>query len=131
MGGCPTIVSVYPDHRPSRSVRETPVPLPPELLAAQGWAVLRPDIPYDQGARADPIEATPAAALPAVDEAVRRAHADRLAVLGVSSGGAAVLRLLTRTGRFRAAVAESGTADMPPSSASGTLPCGAPSGSAP
>lgn len=110
----PTVVCFYPDSYPSGAPGTVHPPVEPQLLAAQGYVVLLPDVPYDHLAAADPLDAAPAAVLPAVNEAIRLGYTDpqRLAVMGTSFGGTAVLGLLTRTGRFRVAVAEAGAADM-------------------
>jgi dipeptidyl aminopeptidase/acylaminoacyl peptidase len=110
----PTVVEIYPGHSPSRNLGGIGPMVDHELLAAHGYAALLADSPYDPRAAADPIEAAPAAVLPAVDEAVRLGFSDpaRLAATRSSHGGTAVLGLLTRTGRFRAAIAEAGIADM-------------------
>jgi len=111
---CPTVVGFYPGGWPSRDPAAASLSIDAELLAARGHAVLLPDVPYDHRAPGDPSDAAPAAVLAAVNEAVRLGYADpdRLAVMGCSYGGMAVLSLLTRTGRFRAAVAEAGIADL-------------------
>jgi acetyl esterase/lipase len=124
---CPTLVAVYPGTAPSRNPQEFDGGdiVPHQLLAARGYAVLEPDVPYSPAEARDPADAAAAAVLPAVNEAVRLGYADpdRLALAGHSYGGYAVLTVLCRTGRFRAAVASAAAADLV--SAYGAMP-GAP-----
>ena len=84
------------------------------LLAARGYAVLRPDMPWPAEPRHAPAQAIADLVLPAVDEAVRLGWADgeRLAAVGHSYGGYAVLALLAGTPRFRAGVASAPIADL-------------------
>jgi len=116
---CPTVVAFYPDAYPSKdpngfSAYAVPEVVHGQLLASRGFAVLMPDVPYDQSGPGDPAAAGTAAVLPAVNEAVRLGYCDpeRLAMSGHSYGGYGVLALLTQTGRFRAAVASAAPADM-------------------
>ena len=85
--------------------------LHPQLLASRGYAVLMPDTPAKELGVPDARLTT--AVLLAVNEAVRLGIADpnRLGVMGHSGGGAAVNRIITETGRFKAAVSAAGTSD--------------------
>lgn len=82
-----------------------------QLLAAQGYAVLYPDLPL--GPR-DPLRQIPGPVLAAINQVVALgiADPDRLGVLGQSYGGYTVLALLVQTQRFRAAVACAGMANL-------------------
>jgi len=80
----------------------------PQLFAALGYAVLLPSMPE----AANPNEShalrrLPDGVIPALDAAIAEgvADADRIAVLGQSDGGFAVLGLITQTNRFRSAIA--------------------------
>jgi dipeptidyl aminopeptidase/acylaminoacyl peptidase len=80
----------------------------PQLFAALGYVVLMPSIP----APANPLDshALPpllTGVIPALDAAIARgvADPDRIAVIGQSDGGFAVLGLIAQTNRFRSAIA--------------------------
>jgi dipeptidyl aminopeptidase/acylaminoacyl peptidase len=81
-----------------------------QLLARRGYAVLAPDMvlthPKD-------LADTAAAILPGVDQVIALGIADpgRLALMGHSNGGNAVLATLTQTNRFAAAVARGAPAN--------------------
>jgi len=112
---CPGIATFYPGSAASRDVDfGSGAVVPLEWLAQQGFAVLAVDVPHDPRAPADPIDASPAAVLPAVNEAVRLGYVDpdRLGLLGCSFGGYGVLSVVTRTQRFRAAVAAAAVSDV-------------------
>jgi|GEM_PF-5222869 len=116
-GPHPTVFSVYPGMRPSRSRGvdrfAAGAVIPDDLLAAWGYAVVHPDIPH-MPTEESPLDAVESAVVPAVDEAVRLglADPDRLAVVGHSFGAYAVVGLLARTDRFQAAVAACGVYDL-------------------
>lgn len=83
----------------------------PQLFAALGYAVLVPSMPETK----NPNESHALGSLlngviPALDAAIAQgvADPDRLAVLGQSDGGFAVLGLITQTNRFRSAIASAG-----------------------
>jgi len=87
----------------------------PQLFAALGYAVLLPSMP----AAKDPTEShslqrLPIGVLPALDAVIAQgiADPDRIAVLGQSDGGFAVLGLITQTTRFRSAIASAGFSDF-------------------
>lgn len=87
----------------------------PQLLAALGYAVLLPSMP----ATANPSDSHALGPLlngvmPAVDAAIAHgvADPDRIAVLGQSDGGFAVLGLITQTNRFRSAIASAGFSNL-------------------
>jgi dipeptidyl aminopeptidase/acylaminoacyl peptidase len=85
-----------------------------QIAAAHGYAVLFPSIPVAYRDRDLVRLKVVNDVLPAVAAAVRRGFADprRLAVWGYSYGGEAVMDLITRTNRFRAAIASSGLSDL-------------------
>ena len=83
----------------------------PQLFAALGYAVLLPSMPAPK----DPNDShslglLPNGVIPAIDAAIANgvADPDRIAVLGQSDGGFAVLGLITQTNRFRSAIASAG-----------------------
>ena len=113
---CPTVVSIYPGAWPSEdpySFDDGGV-ISHQFLAARGFAVLQPDIPYDEQDAHDPARACDSAVLPALNEAVRIGYVDndRVAVEGCSLGGYGVVTLLCNTGRFRAAIAVAPSTDL-------------------
>lgn len=115
----PLVVFVYPgailptDER-HKFIPEIDMVVSAHLLAARGYAVLRPDMPWPAEPRHAPMRAIADLVVPAVDEAVRRGWADpsRVAAVGHSYGGYAVLALLVATSRFRAGVASAPVADL-------------------
>lgn len=87
----------------------------PQLFAALGYAVLMPSMPAPKGpATSHSIAPLVSGVLPAVDAVIARgiADPDRVAVVGQSDGGFATLGLLTRTGRFRSAIASASFSDL-------------------
>ena len=83
----------------------------PQLFAALGYAVLLPSMPAPkEEADSHALTPLPNGVIPAIDAAIANGHADpdRIAVLGQSSGGFAVLGLITQTNRFRSAIASAG-----------------------
>lgn len=87
----------------------------PQLLAAMGYGVVLPSMPEaDAPMQGDAIDALGAGVLPLLDTLVARGIADsaRIGVLGQSAGGYAVLGLLTRTNRFRTAIASASYANL-------------------
>jgi dipeptidyl aminopeptidase/acylaminoacyl peptidase len=115
----PLAVFVYPGGIPPtgevhRFVPEIDMVVSAHLLAARGFAVLRPDMPWPAEPRHSPLRAIASLVLPAVDAAVAAGWADagRVAAVGQSYGGYAVLALLVGTDRFRAGVASSPVADL-------------------
>ncbi|CAA9405110.1 MAG: tolB protein precursor, periplasmic protein involved in the tonb-independent uptake of group A colicins [uncultured Pyrinomonadaceae bacterium] len=83
----------------------------PQLFAALGYGVLLPSMPEDESRS---LQQLPNGVLPAIDAIVERGIADsnRIAVLGQSDGGFAVLGLLTQTNRFRSAIASAGFSNL-------------------
>jgi len=79
-------------------------------LSEHGYAVLLPDMPVGK----EPAEAATDLALAAADAAIEQGYADpdRLGVIGGSQGGYNVCCIVTRTDRFRAAVAIAPFADL-------------------
>ena len=83
----------------------------PQLFAALGYAVLLPSMPAPKDpAESHSLSQLPNGVIPAIDAAIANGHADpdRIAVLGHSGGGFAVLGLITQTNRFRSAIASAG-----------------------
>lgn len=113
---CPAVVSVYPGAWPSQHpyAFDDGDIVSHQLLAARGFAVLQPDVPYDEAAPYDPSRVCDGAVLPAVNEAVRLGYIDneRVALEGASFGGYAVVTVLCNTGRFRAAIAVAAPTDL-------------------
>lgn len=104
----PTVVEVYLGQKPGPSTTD-PDRLP---LAAAGYLVVKPDMPHspEHGA----ADLATFYALRALDAAVAAGLADpeRAAVFGHSCGGYDVCCIVTRTDRFRAAVAVAPFADL-------------------
>jgi dipeptidyl aminopeptidase/acylaminoacyl peptidase len=87
----------------------------PQLFAAMGYGVLLASMPLsDESRQASSFDELPSGVLPLVDTIIARGIADstRIAVLGQSSGGYAVLGLVTQTNRFRSAIASAAYSDM-------------------
>ncbi|WEK43191.1 MAG: prolyl oligopeptidase family serine peptidase [Candidatus Sphingomonas colombiensis] len=86
------------------------------LYAAKGYVILMPSMPFQQGG-ASSLEAQAAmlpSVTPAIDRLVELGIADpaRLGVMGQSRGGYSVYSLVTRTSRFKAAVAMAGISNL-------------------
>jgi dipeptidyl aminopeptidase/acylaminoacyl peptidase len=87
----------------------------PQLFAAMGYGVLLASMPVsDEGRQASSFDELTSGVLPLVDTIIARGIADssRIAVLGQSSGGYAVLGLITQTQRFRTAIASAAYSDI-------------------
>jgi dipeptidyl aminopeptidase/acylaminoacyl peptidase len=87
----------------------------PQLFGAMGYGVLLASMPVsDAGRQASSFDELASGVLPLVDTLIARGIADstRIAVLGQSSGGYAVLGLVTQTNRFRSAIASAAYSDM-------------------
>lgn len=87
----------------------------PQLFAALGYAVLMASMPEAKNPLdSHSLELLPAGVIPAVDAAIAKgvADPDRIAVLGQSAGGFAVLGLITQTNRFRSAIASAGYSNL-------------------
>lgn len=84
----------------------------PHILAAAGYAVLIPSLPYRRRP-ADLRDIAPQLET-VLDAAARKglADADRAGLIGHSFGAQTVLRVATQTNRFRAVVASNGYADL-------------------
>lgn len=114
----PLVVDVYPGRAlsdaPPRHLADV-APFSPYILAGAGYAVLFPNMPLSAEGVADDV---PERILPSLDDAVNCAIAggyvdpQRLALFGSSFGGYAVLTTITRTDRFRAAVAAAPLANL-------------------
>ena len=86
-----------------------------QLLAALGYVVILPSIPYpEKPMLGDMMVPLAAGVMPMIDTVVARAIADprRIALLGQSAGGYSVQAMITRTDRFRTAVSTAGYSDL-------------------
>jgi dienelactone hydrolase len=116
----PVVTVVYPGHRFTARTPATFSPLSesfehPQMLAALGYAVVRPSMPeVDRPFAADAVGAARNGVLPLLDTLVARGIADpeRIAVLGQSAGGFAALALVTTTDRFRTAIASASYSNL-------------------
>ncbi len=116
----PVITIVYPGLTYSATTPLSFSPLQgdfehPQLFAALGYGVLLPSMPAaKEPTESHALSRLPNGVLPAVDAAIARgiADPDRIAVLGQSDGGFAVLGLITQTTRFRSAIASAGFSDL-------------------
>jgi dipeptidyl aminopeptidase/acylaminoacyl peptidase len=113
----PMVVVPYPGSAPqtlpSRFVlRSNNLTPNPQLLAAQGYAVLLPALPRDR-TLGEPAQGLADQILAVVDEAIAKglADPDRLALWGHSFGGYSALATATQTARFKAIVAQAGSVD--------------------
>lgn len=87
----------------------------PQLFAALGYGVLLPSMPEAEiPTESHSLQRLANNVLPAIDAVINGGIADpeRLAVVGQSYGGFAVLGLLTQTTRFRSAIASAGYSDF-------------------
>ena len=114
----PTIVWVYPGTVYTDKLPRAPflqvVMFDLTLLAARGYAVLRPSIPIRAfGETQDVYPELSKGVLPAIDKVIELgiADPDRIGLLGHSYGGYATYGLVTQTTRFKAAVASAGIAN--------------------
>jgi len=116
----PLIVSVYGGSLPptgnwASPYRRARIYPDPFVLAGHGYAVLIPSIPLAPiGVQSDPMLELDNGIKPAIDKVVEMGLADseRIGLIGHSYGGYTVYGLVTRTGRFKAAVALSGYTDV-------------------
>ena len=105
----PMIAVVYAGGMPSRAIGRFGVGQAvqtehPALFTSRGYAVLYPDMPMDGPDRAEQISEAADAFLDAAI-ATGKVDAERIGVYGHSFGGYTVNVLITRTTRFRAAIA--------------------------
>lgn len=114
----PLIVVPYPGSAPQTlpwnfTVNAENLTPNPQLLAAQGYAVLVPALPHDR-ALGEPAQDLAKDILSVVDAVVAEglADGDRLALWGHSFGGFAALATATQTGRFKAIIAQAGPTDF-------------------
>ena len=87
----------------------------PQLFAALGYAVLLPSMPEAKSSSGShALGPLLNGVIPALDAAIAHgvADPDRIAVLGQSDGGFAVMGLITQTNRFRSAIASAGFANF-------------------
>jgi dipeptidyl aminopeptidase/acylaminoacyl peptidase len=113
---CPLIVYVYPgtalsDFAYQFGFGEYPGPLNMQLFATRGYAVLFPD---SRAAPTDAVGSLGKSVLPGVNKVVEMgiADSDAIGVIGHSFGGYGVMALITWSGRFKAAMEISGSADI-------------------
>lgn len=101
--------ATYDDTAQVRDDRTWSSPFNLALLTARGYAVLYPSIPLwpADSAGGDVVSRLTGAVLPAVDRVASLGIIDtsRVAVMGQSFGGYTTLALITRTRRFRSAIA--------------------------
>jgi dipeptidyl aminopeptidase/acylaminoacyl peptidase len=116
----PLVTWVYPgtvsrDRPPSGAALNRSILLSPQLLAANGYAVLFPSMPLgSRSQQQDPLLHLTTGVLPAVDRAIELGYADplRLALMGHSFGGYGTYGLITQTDRFHAAIALAGLSNL-------------------
>ena len=115
----PMVVIVYPGHVSPTSFdrwRLDSVDFQsPYLLAAAGYAVLRPSVVFDSSRNArEPIAEMLDDVMASVDAAIDAGYVDkdRIGLQGHSYGGYATAAILTLTDRFKAGVAFSGLYDL-------------------
>ncbi len=86
------------------------------LLAARGFVVVIPSMPYDEAALGDRLLAgcLTDSARPAYDAVVKAGYVDpeRIHVAGHSLGGWATLVLMTKTKEFRSGIALAGSRNL-------------------
>ena len=103
----PMVVNVYPDAMPSDSINQFSFgegDFHTGMFVSRGYAVLLPDFPVGE---IEPYKQFPGVILPGLDAAIatKKVDAERLGVIGHSFGGYTVNVLVTKTTRFKAAVA--------------------------
>ena len=86
----------------------------PQLFAAMGYGVLLASMPVSDERQASSFDQLTSGVLPLLDTIIARGIADsaRIAILGQSSGGYAVLGLIAQTNRFRSAIASAAYSDI-------------------
>ena len=118
---CPLIVYVYGGSlaptgdwaNPYKSVSRGLID--PLILAGRGYAVLIPSVPLESMDKpSDPMLDLDKGVKPAIDKVVELgiADVDRIGLMGHSYGGYSVYSLVTKTERFKAAVAYAGFTDL-------------------
>ena len=116
----PMVVHIYPTawsalRPPSSEQIGVFQPNNMQLLAAKGYVVLFPSLPDKLTRREEgPLLNVAEAVMPAVEQAVTDGYGDpdRLGLFGYSYGGIAALTLLTKTGRFKAAIVGASAANL-------------------
>ncbi len=113
----PVITMIYPGSFLSRLVYSWDLDLGilhAQLLASRGYGVFLPDLPSSNAGTTPRGQGLAGAILAGINEIVDLgiADGDRLGLMGQSAGGHAVNRLITETGRFKAAVSVAGIANM-------------------
>lgn len=116
----PTLVFLYPGGKVSRSAAEfgggAPSTVPVSIFTTRGYAVLLAELPIGpEGKPGNPISEMVDVLVPQVNHAAALGYTDlqRVAVSGQSYGGYGTASVISGTHLFRAAVAISGTYDLP------------------
>jgi dipeptidyl aminopeptidase/acylaminoacyl peptidase len=105
----------YGDDDPFLTAINNPHPLNLQLLAAHGYVVLMPSMPFaPYGEAGEPYFELMNGVLPALNKLIESGIADpnRVGVMGHSYGGYSVYGLITQTKRFKAAAALAGFSDL-------------------
>lgn len=99
----------YPAASPSYEVGAFSPQVNPQILAAAGYAVLTPSLPYDQ-AGGEPVRGAAAQILDVVDAAIaeQSLDPDRIALWGHSFGALTAVAAATQTPRFKSVIASAG-----------------------
>ena len=115
----PAVVFVYPEVRrnvggPEHRQIDVPSLFNLHLLAARGYVVIEPSLPFDREDEANMIDSLAAGVGPAVAAAVAAGLIDKahVHVMGHSRGGWAVMALLATTNLFRSGIALAAFSDL-------------------
>ncbi|TCW78748.1 hypothetical protein C5O80_31120 [Burkholderia sp. SRS-46] len=113
------VVFVYPEYVcdvgvPAYEMLDQPGLLNLHLLAAQGYVVLQPSLPFFRDSGGEMIDSLAAGVKPALDAAAEAGLIDRtqVHVMGHSRGGWATMALLATTELFRSGIAIAGFSDL-------------------
>jgi len=101
---------IYGDVPPRSTQLSNDLQSLPQLLASHGYAVLLPSMPV----KGEPCSDVTTGVMTAVDKVIEMGIADpkRLGVMGLSYGGYNTYCLVTKTNRFRAALAGAAASDL-------------------
>ena len=99
----------YPAASPSYEVGAFSPQVNPQILAAAGYAVLTPSLPYDK-AGGEPVRGAAAQILEVVDAAIVQhpLDPDRIALWGHSFGALTAVAATTQSSRFKSVIASAG-----------------------
>lgn len=99
----------YPAASPSYEVGAFSPQVSPQILAAAGYAVLTPSLPYDE-AGGEPVRGAAAQILEVVDAAIAQQplDPDRIALWGHSFGALTAVAAATQSPRFKSVIASAG-----------------------